>query len=138
MNTRPITTLSLIIEQQQQQQQQEGEVDNDMRLARLEFAIFLKILLRYLKQQKLYLLLEKVRNLVMRCTYQNRKGNPYYSPLVQTLQSRLRKLVGENIWNRVKTYTVLYIQRFQPLVLQNEEIKVDDGTPFTKVKIEPV
>jgi hypothetical protein len=86
-------------------------VDRHDRGDRVEFALFLKVLLHCLERSKEYVLLEKARLVVMNCTRGYKTGDPNFSPLVEAIEIRLKKLVGDRIWKQAREYTRFYIAR---------------------------
>jgi hypothetical protein len=72
---------------------------------RIEFALFLKVLLTHLRKSHQYLLMQQARLVVRRCTTGHRMGDPSSSQLVESIESRLRKLVGEQNWRLAKGLT---------------------------------
>jgi hypothetical protein len=75
---------------------------------RIEFALFLKVLLRYLQKSNQFFLLEQTRLVVSSCTTGHRMGDPSCSRLVESIETRLRKLVGEQNWRLAKGLTRYY------------------------------
>lgn len=80
---------------------------------RVEFALFLKVLLRCLEKSKQYVLLQQARMAVMTCTNGYKMGNPSFSPLIDAIEIRLKKLVGDSIWTQARNYTKFYLRRKQ-------------------------
>jgi hypothetical protein len=76
---------------------------------RIRFALFLKILLTRLHKSGLYTLHQKARRVVSFCARRNKVGDPNFSQLVDSVEVRLRELVGETHWIRSHTYMRHYI-----------------------------
>lgn len=80
---------------------------------RVEFALFLKIIIRCLERSKHYFLLRQARLVVKTCTIGHKMGDPNFSPLVDAVEMRLKKLVGDRIWKQARAYTKIYLKRKQ-------------------------
>ena len=89
-------------------QQLERRSDHEKRV---EFALFLKVLLRCLEKSNQSLLLQQARLVVVTCTRGNRMGDPSFSPLSSAIEMRLRKLIGDHEWQQAKNYTRFYQRR---------------------------
>ena len=78
---------------------------------RVEFAIFLKVLIKLLNDDEQYLMVRNVKIVVLQSTRGNRAGDPTFCPLIGSIVIRLRRLVGDVYWNRAMDYTKWYIRR---------------------------
>lgn len=78
---------------------------------RVEFALFLKILFKYLEKSKQYLLLQQARLVVMTCTRGQKMRDSSFSPLSDAIEMRLKKLMSDNVWRKAKIYTKIYLTR---------------------------
>lgn len=77
---------------------------------RVRFALFIKILFKQLYDSGDYLLAARATHLVRTCTRRNRMGDPDFQPLLETLEGRLRDLVGEVHWRRAHAYTRYFLR----------------------------
>lgn len=77
----------------------------------IRFALFVKILFKYLDDIGEVSLSTKGRYLVRMSTKMNRKGHPAFQPLLERLEKRLRDLVGEVHWRRAHGYMRYYLSK---------------------------
>jgi hypothetical protein len=80
------------------------------------FAAFVAILLMYLKNNgtydpKMYKLGIQAKALVAECCRRNQMGDVHFTPLNDSMSERLHGLVGDNHWNRARTYLEIYLAR---------------------------
>jgi len=71
---------------------------------RKNFCIFLKILSHTLSKTD-PLMKQKVKELVRVCTKKNREGDVNFEKLMESVQYRLRHLLGERQWQQFQIYT---------------------------------
>jgi hypothetical protein len=81
---------------------------------RVRFTLFLKILLTRLEKEGHHKLLDRARETVSHCSRRNKMGDPDYAELVESLEVRLRTLVGEVHWIRTHYYMRHYIHDVAP------------------------
>jgi hypothetical protein len=70
------------------------------RSPRERFLIFIKILFKCLDQGNEPTLQQRAKKIVVECTRRNRLGDPQFSPLMEAVEKRLRRVVGEVHWRR--------------------------------------
>mmetsp|Transcript_17757 Transcript_17757/g.33700 ORF Transcript_17757/g.33700 Transcript_17757/m.33700 type:complete len:164 (+) Transcript_17757:158-649(+) len=63
------------------------------------FLLFVKISSLYVCRTKDAQLKRTFKATISKCTAENRRGNPDYTPLQKTVEERLRKVLGETHWN---------------------------------------
>ncbi len=85
--------------------------NSGVRDQRVRFALFVKVLFKYLDASGEVFLSAQGRELVRTSTKMNRCGHPSYWPLLDTLEKRLRELVGEVHWRRSHAYMRYYLSR---------------------------
>ena len=78
---------------------------------RVEFALFLKVLIKLLNDDQRYMMVRNVKIIVLQSTRGNRTGDPSFNPLIGSIVVRLRRLVGDYYWKRSMEYTKWYIRR---------------------------
>ena len=83
---------------------------------RVEFALFLKIIIKCLEKSEQFFLLHQARLVVMTCTRGQKMGDPSFSPLSDAIEMRLKKLISEDknnkdVWRKAKNYTDIYLTR---------------------------
>jgi hypothetical protein len=78
---------------------------------RIRFALFLKILYKNLKDSGDVALFLKAQRLLLFVTSKNRAGDPSYTPLMVSLEKRLRSMVGEAHWRRSHLLMSIYLSR---------------------------
>ena len=88
-----------------------AEDHHNHRDERVEFALFLKVLLRCLERSKEYFILQQARLVVMTCTRGHKMGDPSFHPLVEQIEIRLKKLVGDRIWKQARALTRFYLKK---------------------------
>ena len=76
---------------------------------RLRFLLFLKILIQHLRDTRNYYLLAKSKLLIKAVVRHNRMGDPQFSDLMESIERRLRPLVGEQHWRRAHLLMRHYI-----------------------------
>ena len=75
---------------------------------RKHFCIFLKILSHHLSKTNPSMK-QQVKDLVRLCTKKNREGDIKFENLMESVQQRLRQLVGERPWKHCQIYTECYL-----------------------------
>lgn len=70
------------------------------RAQRARFLIFMKILFKCLEQAHEFELRDQAKQIVAECTRRNRNGDPNFTPLMDAVERRLRRLVGEAHWKK--------------------------------------
>ena len=64
------------------------------------FLLFIKILFKSLEQASQFETRDRAREIVSDCTRRNRLGDPAFTPLIDVVDHRLRRYVGEAQWRR--------------------------------------
>jgi len=67
---------------------------------RERFAVFVKILLKCLRQSGDQEVYERTKRIIKFCTLRNRMGDTEYSPLIHATELRLQRIVGYEQWSR--------------------------------------
>lgn len=76
------------------------------------FAVFVKILFRELDRSEDRAELRDIaKSIVLDCTHRNRLGDPAYQPLMEAVDQRLRRHVGEVYWRRAHLYLQHYMKQ---------------------------
>jgi len=78
---------------------------------RVEFALFIKVLLRHLQRTRQYTLLQQCRLVIITCTRRMRMGDPDFIPISEAIERRLFDIVGKGNWKKAQAYTRYYIKR---------------------------
>jgi hypothetical protein len=73
------------------------------------FLLFIKILFKTLEQASEFDTRDKARDIVTDCTRRNRLGDPAFTPLIDVVDQRLRRHVGEAHWRRAHLYMQHYM-----------------------------
>jgi hypothetical protein len=89
----------------------EEEQRGDARAQRIKFLLFVKILFKRLRDSRDFYLLARAQLLVRAVTRRNKMGDPNFHPLLDSMERRLRELVGEVHWRRSHAYMRYYIQK---------------------------
>jgi hypothetical protein len=94
------------------------------------FAAFVAILLMYLKNNgthdpKMYKLGIQAKALVAECCRRNQMGDVHFTPLNDSMSERLHGLVGDNHWNRARTYLQIYLARHHGFLPGMDEVEED-------------
>ena len=63
------------------------------------FLLFVKFSSLYVRRTKDVQLKRAFKATISKCTAENRRGNPDYTPLQKIVEGRLRKVLGEVHWN---------------------------------------
>jgi hypothetical protein len=71
---------------------------------RRDFLLFVRVLIKCIEQSRNYKLTLQTKALVAECVKRNRMGDPHFSPLQDSMEIRLRGLVGPNYWHQAKDY----------------------------------
>ena len=70
-----------------------------------QFLLFMKVLFVYLRGidgDENKRMLKQVKTIVSTCTFRNRLQDPAYTPLMDSVERRLRKFLGQGHWDAVK------------------------------------
>ncbi|KAG7346482.1 hypothetical protein IV203_005550 [Nitzschia inconspicua] len=87
-------------------------LSHDEQLQKRRFAVFVKILFRELdRSEDRAELREVAKAIVLDCTRRNRLGDPAYRPLMNAVDQRLRRHVGETHWRRAHLYLQHYMKQ---------------------------
>jgi hypothetical protein len=78
---------------------------------REELLMFIKILFRFLKENRDEYRLLQAKAIVAECTRRNRVGDGEFMHLKRAVEPRLRRIVGELYWARTRDYLNGYCQR---------------------------
>ena len=71
---------------------------------RRDFLLFVRVLIKCIEQSHNYKLTLQTKALVAECVKRNRMGDPHFSPLQDSMEIRLRGLVGQDYWHQAKDY----------------------------------
>ncbi|KAG7368924.1 hypothetical protein IV203_031667 [Nitzschia inconspicua] len=83
--------------------------DSPVTQERENFLIFIKILFKILDDAEEPHTKRKAKQIVLECRRKNQQGDPLYHPLMDAVESRLRRFVGEASWRRAHLYLNHYI-----------------------------
>ena len=78
---------------------------------RVEFALFLKVLIKLLNNDQQYMIVRNAKIIIIQCTRGNKAGDSNCIPLIGSIVMRLRPLVGKWYWDRAMEYTKWYVRR---------------------------
>jgi hypothetical protein len=81
------------------------------------FAVFVKVLLKALKDSGDFALLGSVKQIILVCTRRNQAGDPNFTPLAETTSRLLQYVVGQAQWQRAERLLVMKIA----VVVQEQE-----------------
>jgi hypothetical protein len=84
---------------------------HDLLDERVEFILFLKVLMHVLQKSNKHILLHQARLVVMTSVEQYKSGDPSVSCLEHEVGARLKKLIDSATWDLAKRYTTYYVQR---------------------------
>ena len=71
-------------------------------LSRRDLLLLVHVLIKCLEESQSYKLKLQAKALVSECIKRNRMGDPHFSPLQESLETRLRGLVGPVYWKRAQ------------------------------------
>jgi hypothetical protein len=80
---------------------------------RTRFALFLRILLKRLERSGEKDLLQQAKRIVSICNKRHKMGDPKFAAFVDSMETALRKLVGEQHWIRCHSYMRYYVLKKQ-------------------------
>jgi hypothetical protein len=80
-----------------------------LRDKRIEFAIFLKVLLRCLEISEQKSVERQSRLVVLACIRGLSRGDPSFYPLEDAIEYQLKRLVDERTWDKAKWYIQYYL-----------------------------
>ena len=109
--------------------------DPKRRQQRMLFAMFIKILLKYLAESDKEVLCQQVRSVISTCTKRNRMGDPNFWPLEDVLEAHLREMVGEAHWQRAKRLQRHYMERKKRSTSSPRRVPADQSQIFTTTPI---
>jgi hypothetical protein len=81
---------------------------------RENFLLFVKILFKILDEAQEPHTKSKAQRIVLECRRRSQQGDPNYNPLMDALETRLRRFVGEATWRRAHLYLHHYIANKRP------------------------
>jgi hypothetical protein len=84
-----------------------------LRERRVEFALFLKVLLRCLKNSQQTSVLRQTRLVVFAFIRGHSRGDPAFDPLEKAIEFQLKRLIDEKTWDQAKRYTRYYLNTRQ-------------------------
>jgi hypothetical protein len=76
---------------------------------RENFLFFIKILFKILDDAHQPLTKQRAKRIVLECRRKNQLGDPLFHPLMEAVESRLRRFVGEPTWRRAHLFLHHYI-----------------------------
>ena len=85
-----------------------SSVESRRTIHRRHFLLFVRVLIKCIEQSQNYKLKLQAKAMVSECVKRNRMGDPHFSPLQESLELRLRGLVGPDYWNQAKDYMHCY------------------------------
>jgi hypothetical protein len=86
------------------------EHDN-LRDKRIEFALFMTILIRCLEKSHQSSILRQARLVVLACIRSHKTGDINFDPLDEAIVHHLKKVVDEETWSQARRYTKFYLAR---------------------------
>lgn len=103
-----------------------------LRKKRTEFALFLKVLLRYLEKTHQTATLRQTRLIVLACiqAHNTQSSNLATIPLQDYIEHHLKRLIDETTWDQVKLYTDYYLQWRER---ERMRVVVDGINPFDQL-----
>lgn len=84
---------------------------SDEVMKRKRFLVFMKVLLKCLKRSSDLSLHTQAKAIIADCTQRNRCRDPDFCPLPESVEQRLRPIVGEAQWNRAAACLDLYLEK---------------------------
>ena len=82
-----------------------------VREQRTKFLLFVKILMQHLRDTRNFYLLAKSKLLIKAIVRHHRIGDPHFADLLESIERRLRALVGEQHWRRAHLLMTYYLAR---------------------------
>ncbi|KAG7367352.1 hypothetical protein IV203_030023 [Nitzschia inconspicua] len=82
-----------------------------LREKRVEFALFLKVLLRCLGNAHPTSVQRQARLVVLACIRGHARGDPSFYPLEDVIEYQLRRIIDERIWDQAMRFTEFYLMR---------------------------
>jgi hypothetical protein len=76
---------------------------------RENFLFFIKILFKILDDAHEPLTRQRAKRIVLECRRKNQLGDPHFHPLMDAVERRLRRFVGEPTWRRAHLFLHHYI-----------------------------
>ena len=76
---------------------------------RKRLILLVRILINYLRKEKLLMLIPQVQLIVRNCTARYRAGDVSVSPLQDAIERRLQLVINDNIWTQVILSLELYM-----------------------------
>jgi hypothetical protein len=101
-------------------------IEDHQREQRIKFLLFVKVLFKRLRDSRDVYLLARAQLLVKAVTRRNKMGDPNFHPLLESMERRLRELVGELHWRQTHAYMRYYIHK------HGDPSKVTVTAPATK------
>ena len=80
---------------------------------REKFLLFIKIMFQYLERSGKLLLRQRAKAVVAQCIRRNRDGDEHYIPLKESVEKRLRPLIGPLVWARVEVFCEFSCEQMQ-------------------------
>lgn len=75
---------------------------------RRNFLLFVRVLIKCIEKSNNYKLTLQTKAIVSECVKRNRMGDPHFSPLQESIELRLRGMVGPTYWNQANDYVHCY------------------------------
>jgi hypothetical protein len=108
-------------------------------IQRKQFLLFIKILFRSLDQSEdSSETIAIARGVVADCTRRNRLGDPDYRPLMDAVDKRLRRHVGETHWKRAHLYLHHYIRQEEARSRRQSHLSQRTAMAKSHILISPV
>merc|ERR1712071_107594 len=93
--------------------------------------IFMRILMKYLKRKDPNMH-TRAKHLMKKCVKKNNAGDPAFSNLIQSMQTRLKQLVGPQYWKKTEGYLTQFLQQ---QYLKKQQEAAGNSYTFTAVPI---
>ena len=106
---------------------------------RIEFAIFIKVLIRCLEYTHQEAILRQTKLIVMACIRGHELGDASYRPLEIAIEERLKRIVDRATWEQAHSYCKYYLSRKQgSRMAQGYDPSSSNGCAYPKEDIEPI
>jgi len=111
----------------QQQSSQPSASPQEQKSRKERFLMFTRVLMKYL-EQKDPTMHGRAKEVIRQCAKKNKEGDPNFASLSASMQSHLKKLVGETYWKKAQEYLRQYMMgqnQKQGMSAKEAKIKAD-------------
>lgn len=95
---------------------------------RARFLVFIKILFKCLDQANEHQIRDQAKKIVAECTRRNRMGDPNFTPLIDAVEKRLRRFVGESHWRKASLLLRHFAAKHNGFLIQPTLLETSSDT----------